>query len=791
MTTLSGERIRVHGVVQGVGFRPTVWRIAQELGLRGLVRNDGAGVTIDAWAEPAVLTHFSVRLQAEAPPLARIDSIDRSPLSGQVAPANFQIETSHKSPVQTGIAPDAAVCKACLTETLDSASRRHRYPFTNCTHCGPRFSIIRALPYDRAQTSMALFTLCPDCAQEYRDPTDRRFHAQPNACPRCGPQVHLESLHGENASTPSDVLATAAELIEQGFIIAIKGIGGFHLACDASNETTVQRLRQSKNRPAKPFALMARDLDTIGRYCQIEPIAQTALESTTAPIVLLPINGPDRLAPSIAPGQNNLGFMLPYTPLHHLLLQRLAQPIVLTSGNLSDEPQCIADEDARQRLAACADYLLWHEREIVNRLDDSVVRIVAGTTQVLRRARGYAPAPLPLPDGFVNAPAILALGGDLKNSFCLLNNGQAIVSQHIGELANAAAWDDYLKNLALYQELFQHRPQCLAIDLHPDYMSSKHGREHARQKRLELIEVQHHHAHIASCLAENQISLDSLPVLGIALDGLGYGADDTLWGGEFLRANYRHCERLATFKPVALLGGAQAMREPWRNTYAHLQAALGWGNDQAPFAELELTAFLERQPLATLAAMLDRGINSPPASSCGRLFDAVAAAVGLCRERISFEGEAAQALEAIVDESTLYHEADSQAYTCTIMRLANNDLLYLEPKPLWQALLQDLAASTPAGVIAARFHKGLARAITAMAVKLCPSRENRVVALSGGVMQNKVLFEQLDARLQAQGFTVLSHHQVPAGDGGLALGQALIAAAQRSEFVSKMPSWHF
>jgi hydrogenase maturation protein HypF len=572
-------------------------------------------------------------------------------------------------------------------------------------------------------------------------------------------------------------------LLQKGEIVAIKGLGGYQLACDATREDTILRLRALKQRDAKPFALMARDLDIIRRYCVIGPEEERLLRSPEAPIVLMAANGPERLPEAIAPGLKTLGFMLPTTPLHLLILRRMSRPVVMTSGNLSDEPQVITERDAYERLAGIAPYALVHDREIANRIDDSVVRVVYGRPRLVRRARGYAPAPIKLPQGFEAASDLLAFGGELKATFCLIKDGEAILSQHQGDLEDALTFDDYRKNLALYRTLFDHEPEALVADRHPEYLSTKLAHRRAREEGLPLIEVQHHHAHVAACLAENGRALDAAPVLGIVLDGLGLGDDGTIWGGEFLLADYFGYQRLGTFKPVAMPGGAQAVREPWRNLYAHLMAEMGWAEFTMNFSELELFSYLEAKPRATLDAMIKNGVNAPLASSCGRLFDAVSAALGLVRERQAYEGEAAARLEAIVDEDTLRNEDEMLAYPLNIPNLRGSGLPYVEPLAMWQAILGDLILKTPPAVMAARFHKGLAKAIVAMARKL--SRRDdaaggrfETIALSGGCFQNRILFEEVASRLEAEGFTVLSHALVPANDGGLALGQAAIGAAQ-------------
>jgi hydrogenase maturation protein HypF len=783
---LSAEQIRIQGVVQGVGFRPTVFRVAREHGVRGQVQNDGDGVLIQAWAEAPVLDAFVAALTRACPPLAAIDSIRRARSSATEAPDSFRIVPTGQGRARTGVSPDAAACRACIEESLDPFSRRYRYAFTNCTHCGPRLSILTGLPYDRSQTSMAAFPLCQQCRREYEDPEDRRFHAQPNACHACGPRVRLVRSDGRALCTADltqlDDIDAAYALLTRGEIIAIKGIGGFHLACDATRAETVARLRQLKGRDDKPFALMARDLDVVRRYAKVSEQELVLLTSAAAPIVVLQRTSTEPLPREVAPGQNTLGFMLPYAPLHHLLLRRLALPIVLTSGNRSDEPQCIDDDLARSELGGIAPYLLLHDRRITTRVDDSVVRVMAGAPRLLRRGRGHAPMTLRLPPGFLAAAPTLALGGELKNSFCLLQGRQAVLSQHIGDLANAATYADYRHNLELYCRLYQQEPRRLVIDQHPEYLSSKLGRQWAERDGLGLGVVQHHHAHVAACLGDNAWPLDAGPVLAVALDGLGSGDAGELWGGEFLVADYREAERLATFKPVALLGGARAMHEPWRNTYAHLAAEMGWAAFELNFEELELYRYLAARPRAALDVMLAGREHAPLASSCGRLFDAVAAAVGVCRDSVSYEGQAAIELEALVDPATLELEDDELAYPFALPRLGGKGLRYIEPLAMWQAVLGDLLLQTPVSVISARFHKGLARAITALVKKLSrqdASRPLDTVVLTGGVFQNKTLLEQVERRLTREHFVVLTHRHTPANDAGLALGQALIDAARQ------------
>ena len=792
-TVERAELIRVRGLVQGVGFRPTVWRLAHQHGLRGWVANDGRGVSMHVCGAADGVEAFVRSLTLDAPPLARVEGVERSVAAVLPSDQPFEIVASRNVgvSVHTGVVPDAATCTECLREVLDPFARRFRYPFTNCTHCGPRLSIVEAIPYDRATTTMRAFAMCAECATEYRDPADRRFHAQPIACHRCGPRAWLErpdrAAIAVDTLTTLDAVDAVCTLLQRGHIVAIKGLGGFQLACDARNEGAVARLRERKRRERKPFALMARDLGIVQRYATVSETERALLASPAAPIVILQANGRDSVADSVAPGIRTLGVMLPNTPLHHLILRRMDRPIVLTSGNLSDEPQCIANDEARERLGGIAEYFLFHDRDIARRVDDSVQRVVAGEPRMLRRARGHAPATLALPRGFERAPSVLAMGGELKNAFCLAESfdgrGQAIVAHHMGDLENAPTQADYRRSITAYARLFEHTPRVVAIDLHPEYLSSKLGRELAQAQGLRIEAVQHHHAHIAACMAENGIALDAPPVLGVALDGLGFGADGELWGGEFICADYRSCTRLATFKPVALPGGEQAMHGPWRNTYAHLMAEMGWARFTMNYAELELHAFLAAKPRALLDQMIAGGINSPLASSCGRLFDAVAAAAGVCRERTMYEGQAAIEFEALVDRRTLDGEDDELAYPFAIPRLKAGGMPYIEPYAMWQALLGDLILSTPVPVIAARFHKGLAITIARLIDKLVQRQSEEVepfttVALSGGVFQNRVLLEQVLRRLDGSGLRVLTHRQLPSNDGGLALGQAVIAAAR-------------
>lgn len=808
----------MRGTVQGVGFRPTVYRLARQFGLAGDVCNDGEGVFIRVKGDRSSINSFIHSLYKECPPLAQIESLTRQLIRPDIQlPVEFSIVQSVQNTVHTNITPDAATCPQCRSEIFDPLTRWYRYPFTNCTHCGPRLSIVRAIPYDRQNTSMSEFQMCPQCREEYENVGDRRFHAQPVACHVCGPKAWLERADGRaivaDLFSMMDDVDAVCTLLQRGEIVAIKGIGGVHLACDATNETAVQKLRQRKQRYHKPFALMARDLTVIERYCEVSQEERSLLESPAAPIVLLrrkasppltvnpepptiprssisnslfpipysPQN--DAIAPSVAPDVSTLGFMLPYTPLHHLMLRRMNRPIVMTSGNLSDEPQCITNEAVRNQLSYIADYFLLHNREIVNRVDDSVVRVMktsdaAGIKrfQVLRRARGYAPAPIALAAGFETAPPILAMGSELKNTFCLVRDGRAILSQHLGDLENAIAFEAYQETLNLYLNLFEHQPQAIAIDLHPEYLSSKLGKEISAAAGIPLYGIQHHHAHIAACMAENGLPLTAQPVLGIALDGLGYGADGTLWGGEFLLADYRNFQRLAHLKPIALLGGEQAVYQPWRNAYAHLNSAFDWADLMREFGDLGLLQFLDQKPRKLLDQMLQKEINSPLASSAGRMFDAVAAAVNLCRESCSYEGQGAIALESLAEQFLAANGEPDAIYAFAVESSAEE--LILNPAPLWRSLLADIQRGESVPAIAARFHLGLSEALVQVVLQLREQSAFSQVALTGGVFQNQLLYQQVCQRLNNRNLDVLVHSGIPPNDGGLSLGQGAIAAAR-------------
>ena len=760
---IEGRRIRVRGRVQGVGFRPFVFRLAQDAGLSGQVWNDGAGVCIDVWGAAPDLNSFTKRLQTAPPRLSQIEAVDWQLLDPSAPTGGFRITRSEAGAISTEIAPDAATCADCLIDIRDPKNRRYRYPFTNCTHCGPRLSIVEAIPYDRATTTMRAFTMCDDCHAEYSNPADRRFHAQPNACPACGPRLWLEDRAGEVAC--DDPLAEAARLLRDGAIVAIKGVGGFHLACDALNAESVAELRRRKRRVAKPLALMARDIEQIRRFCVVSEAESRLLSDPAAPIVLLQMRRATSL-PGVAPGLRTIGVILTYSPLHHLLLDALDGPIVFTSGNPAGSPQVTKNADARAALRDLVDACLFHDREIVNRLDHSIARLDLGQPHILRRGRGLAPEAIQLNEAFAGAPPTLGLGAELKTTFCLLEDGRAIPSQHIGDLNSARTLADFQVNIKLFSDLFRFTPAVIAVDLHPDYQSTRYGRKLAQELGARLVPVQHHHAHFASCLAEHGIAPGNDNTVGIILDGAGLGGDGTIWGGEIVVGGYAALDRKAHLAPVVLPGGDHAAREPWRNTVAHLLAALGpsW---RSQLEETELGDYLTSKPVDALTQFVEKGLNSPFSSSAGRLFDAVAGALGISSDLQSYEGQAAMELEAL---------ASSRIAAAGSYELQSAVDGVIEVAPLWQAVQRDLVATADRGDIAARFHNGLAAVLGDAAEAIASEAVASRIVLSGGVFQNRILKEHLFNRLTSRGLDVLVHRRVPTNDGGISLGQAAVAA---------------
>jgi hydrogenase maturation protein HypF len=755
-------------LVQGVGFRPFVWRLANELGLAGTVCNTPAGVEIKIAAGEAMRDTFVARLKEERPPLSRVDAVIVEPAK-EKSFAGFTIIESAGGTIATGIVPDAAICPACRREIRDPTDRRFGYAFANCTHCGPRLSIIEAIPYDRRSTAMRHFPMCAQCRAEYENPADRRFHAEPIACAECGPKVWLEDRAGVIDTGDDDAITASARLLEQGRIVAIKGIGGFHVACRATDRDAVRRLRRLKRRDAKPFALMAADIETIKCHCLVSAAEAELLASSAAPAVLLKMHVNTPIAAEVAPGQNRLGFMLPYSPLHVLLFDRVgAAPLVMTSANTSGEPQTIANDEARTELFEIVDAILFHDRDIANRVDDGVCRIDATGTTVIRRARGQAPAPVTLPRGFVDAPPVLAMGGDLKGAFAFAGRGQATLSQHLGDLDEVRTLGEFERTIRLYRQIFGLAPGIVAVDAHPGYRSSALGRKIAEETGARLVSVQHHHAHLAACLAENSVAADAGPSLGIILDGLGWGEDGTIWGGEFLIGGYGGFERAAWFEPVALAGGDAASREPWRNLVAHLGRAFGASLWQEMVAGTKATELLASKPVETIERMMARGVNSPLSSSAGRLFDAVSAALGVCFDRQGYEGQAAMELEALAepffDSEPPWPGADGVKTGPVVWDW------------LWSGLTGDLHAGVDREQIAARFHRSLIEVTAATAIRVADRNNVQRIALSGGVFQNRLLLENINAALAGAGYEVLVHRLVPANDGGLSLGQAAIAS---------------
>ncbi len=789
---------RILGLVQGVGFRPFVARLARELGLAGSVINDGTGVFVDVEGPPQRVEEFFRRLKPEAPPLSRISSVERQSVL-PVGHKSFGVKESLSPALRFAlISPDVATCGECLSEMRTSSDRRHRYPFINCTNCGPRFTIVTDIPYDRVRTTMREFPMCDACAAEYANDADRRFHAEPTACPACGPSVRLVTRSG--ADVPGEPVARAVELLKEDAVVAVKGLGGYHLACNASSPLAVSTLRKRKCREEKPLAIMVRDLAAARSICLVSEAEECLLTGVQRPIVLLrkrrdvsaacgTADGPAAtvagatpeartadvlaagmsIAEDVAPNNKYLGVMLPYTPLHHLLLERLPA-LVMTSGNLTEEPISYVDGEAEVRLGAIADYFLVHDREIFTRCDDSVVRIVRGKLQPVRRSRGYVPNPIPLP--FTGTP-VLAVGGELKNTFCLVKGDLAFPGHHIGDLKNLEAYDAFRHGIEHLKKLLFVEPQAVACDMHPDYLSTRY----ALESGLPVTLVQHHHAHIASCMAENGLTEK---VIGLSFDGTGYGPDNTVWGGEILVADYTGYDRVAHLAAVPLPGGEAAINEPWRMAVSHLHSVLG---DALPSVKTPLFERVGKDKLQVIVRMMERGVNSIPTSSLGRLFDAVAALVGL-RDYVSFEGQAAMELEMVAAD-----EPCGEPYPYRILEPGqgrNGDrgrgwapvapgARVLDFGAMVLRIAEDAAAGTPVPAISRRFHETLCRAFVDACCALRAERSINDVCMSGGVFQNALLSTILGESLERERFKVYVHTQVPPNDGGLALGQAAVA----------------
>lgn len=826
------KAIEIAGIVQGVGFRPFIYRLATEQNLTGFITNTEAGVSIEVEGAAEAVATFLARLPKEVPPLAHITSLvvaDR--------PANqdveFRILPSRAGEERTVlISPDVAICDDCFRELLDPKDRRFRYPFINCTNCGPRYTIVRDIPYDRAKTSMAAFPMCPECQREYDDPRDRRFHAQPNACWNCGPHVELWDSAGQRSEV-ADPIEKAKELLAAGAIVAVKGLGGFHLAVDATNEAAVARLRERKRRVEKPFAIMAANLECLEDFCVLDDAARRLLQSPAHPIVLAKKKQPERLAPSVAPFNRDLGVFLPYTPLHHLLFSgRSAQAsepqvngsslcspfqknlhtesteplsdlcvksfpstevtetsawaacaelggsrlaaLVMTSGNISEEPIAIDNTEAVERLRGLADYFLVHNREILLRADDSVVRVADGRTRQVRRSRGYVPAPIFLKE---TLPPVLAVGGELKNTICLTRSREAFLSQHIGDLENLESYKFFESTVSGLERILEVEPKILAYDLHPDYFSTRWA---LAQEGMDRVGVQHHHAHIASCMAENH--LDGR-VIGFALDGTGFGLDGNIWGGEVLVSGYHGFERLAHMQYIPMPGGSAAIVEPWRMAVSYLFHH--WGRD---FWNLDIPFVrrLDRARTETLLQMMERGVNSPLASSTGRLFDAIAALAGV-RENVNYEAQAAIELEAAMEERRAEQRSapiaegssDDGGYPFAIRE--ESGAWIIDTRPMFLALVQDIREGVHTGILSHRFHLGFVDVLARTAELVRGRTGLDRVCLSGGSFQNCFLSEHLQKRLEAAGFQVFTHAEVPCGDGGISLGQAIVAAHRKQQ----------
>ena len=781
--SLKLARISVRGIVQGVGFRPFVYGLAVKHNLKGWVYNTSEDVKIEVEGKAEAIEQFEMELETEAPPLARIENITieyHPPLGYK----NFEIRHSQ---AQAGkyqlISPDVATCQACLGELLNPEDRRYRYPFTNCTNCGPRFTIIEDMPYDRPQTTMRSFQMCPQCQAEYDSPLNRRFHAQPNACPKCGPQVELVDNQG-NLITESNPIAAASQLLKEGKIVAIKGLGGFLLACDATNDTVVKRLRQRKKRPSKPFAIMVTTIDEAKRHCYVSPEEENLLTSPPSPIVLIRWREDSAVSREVAPNLRFLGIMLPYTPLHHILLRDTGLPLVMTSGNLSEEPIVGDNDEALRRLSGIADYFLIHNRDIYSRYDDSVAIVERGTSQLVRRARSYAPYPIHLP---FEAKQVLGCGAEEKNTFCLTKDNYAFLSQHIGDMENMETLEHFDSTISLYKRLFHVEPEIIAHDLHPDYLATKYAWE-LGESGTKLVPVQHHHAHIASCMADN--GLES-PVIGVALDGTGMGVDGNIWGGEFLVADYRNFRRAGHLEYLPLPGGAAAIKRPYRTAIGYILTLLGENALNAVIAskakqsQLASIGQVTEVEVEVIKRQIERKINSPLSSSMGRLFDAISALIGI-RGEIDYEGQAAVELEMAALSSVIARPALSEAkgldeaisnnnesYTYHITEEEGIRIVHL--KDLLSAVIEDLHQGISKGKISVKFHNTVARMINEMCHLIADETGVSQVALSGGVFQNRLLLRKAVRLLESSGFQVFTHRQVPCNDGGISLGQAVIA----------------
>jgi hydrogenase maturation protein HypF len=767
----------VRGIVQGVGFRPFVYGLAVKRNLKGWVYNTSEDVRIEVEGTAEAIRQFERELETKAPPLAHIENITikYQPPRGY---ENFEIRQSQ---AQEGkyqlISPDIATCQPCLGELLNPEDRRHRYPFTNCTNCGPRFTIIEDMPYDRSKTTMRYFQMCPQCQGEYDNPLDRRFHAQPNACPKCGPQVKLVDNQGKLV-TKSNPIAAASQLLKEGKIMAIKGLGGFLLACDATNATAVKTLRQRKKRPSKPLAIMVATVEEAKNHCYVSREEGNLLTAPQSPIVLMRWRENSSVSREVAPNLRFLGVMLPYTPLHHILLRDTGQPLVMTSGNLSEEPIARDNDEALKRLSGIADYFLVHNRDIYSRYDDSVAMVERGTSQLVRRARSYAPCPIHLP---FRTSQVLACGAEEKNTFCLTKDNYAFVSQHIGDMENMETLEHFDSTISLYKRLFHIEPEIVAHDLHPDYLATKYAQELA-ECGMKLVPVQHHHAHIASCLADNGLEG---PVIGVAFDGTGMGADGNIWGGEFLVADYHHFRRAGHLEYLPLPGGAAAIKKPYRIAIGYIRTLLGEDAlnsviaSEARQSHLASIGHVTEVEVEIIKRQIERRVNSPLSSSVGRLFDAISALLGI-RGEIDYEGQAAVELEMVAHSYVIARRASDEAisrakesYPYCIVE--DEGIRIVRLRNLLSATIEDLHQGISQGRISVKFHNTVARMINEMCHLIADETGLSQVAISGGVFQNRLLLRKTVRLLESSGFQVFTHRQVPCNDGGISLGQAVIA----------------
>ena len=758
--TIKLVRVEVYGVVQGVGFRPFVYQLATKYNLNGWVCNTSEDVKIEVEGEAEAVEQFLLALREQAPPRANIEDITTT----HHPPANYEKFEIRHSIAEEGkyqlISPDIATCHDCLRETLSPDDRRYRYPFTNCTNCGPRFTIIEDIPYDRPRTTMRRFQMCPQCQREYDDPLNRRFHAQPNACPKCGPTLELLDANGSPV-TVDDAITATSQLLQEGKIVAIKGLGGFLLACDATNEAAINLLRQRKMRPFKPLAIMVSSIEEAKKHCYVNNEEEELLTSSYSPIVLMKWKADSPVSPAVAPNLKYLGVMLPYTPLHHILLRETGLPLVMTSGNLSEEPIAKDNDEAIRRLSGVVDYFLIHNRDIYARYDDSVTMVERGVTQLLRRARGYAPYPIHLN---FTSQQILGCGAELKNTFCLTRDEHAFLSQHIGDMENLETMEHFASTIDLYKRLFRIEPKIIAHDLHPEYLATKYAQELASESAdIRLVPVQHHHAHIVSGMVDNGLEA---PVIGVAFDGTGYGSDGHIWGGEFLVAEYKGFTRMGHLEYLPLPGGALAIKKPFRTAIGYILSLLG---ETAVKQDLSFLKHVDRVEIDIIQKQIEQKINSPLTSSCGRLFDAVSALIGV-RGEVEYEAQAAIELEMLT-----YDGMDETAYY-PFSITEEDDLSLVRLQDLFAAIIHDLQDGATQARIAAKFHNTIARMIRELCQVISDKTGITQVVLSGGVFQNRLLLRKAVSLLEASGFDVFTHRQVPTNDGGISLGQVVIAS---------------